>query len=249
MESKTWKYVENTFEASTRESRTKMNQVVVDHDAKLTAAAAEAGADPALGTLLAAWTLAKAAWSAAYSRWQNTRASYGGGTATLENLLNLLQTKPAPDQESKIETWDRRIQGEAAKGSPLYKTLLPSGRAPFSAGRRDNMINEVKNLATRLSEQTSKPALVALADEVKAFYIQLNTARMAQQGLEGDTDTDAGEIEAARRAIATALYGNLGMLMYIYRETPGRVAGFFDLDTLRQPASSKPAPPVPTPKP
>lgn len=45
--------------------------------------------------------------------------------------------------------------------------------------------------------------------------------------------------KTARKAIATALYGNLGMLMSIYQATPTTVTGFFDLDTLRQ---ARPAP-------
>ena len=109
------------------------------------------------------------------------------------------------------------------------------------------MINEVKNLGIRLAAQTTKPALVTLGTEVTAFYGQLNAARTGQQGLEGDTDMDSSEIEAARKAIATALYGNLGMLMYIYQAAPTTVAGFFDLETLRQssPAATPPTtPPV-----
>src|SRR6266513_3845594 len=107
MKSKTWKYAENTFENSTRKNRGKMNKIVQDHDAKLTSGAAEAGADPGLTTLLRAWTPAKIAWDQAYETWRNTRASYGGGTASFENLLKALKSKPSPDGESKIENWDR----------------------------------------------------------------------------------------------------------------------------------------------
>ncbi len=98
----------------------------------------------------------------------------------------------------------------------------------------------------RLAAQTTKPALLTLGTEVTAFYNQLNAARSGQQGLEGDTDMDASEIETARKAIATALYGNLGMLMSIYQATPTTVTGFFDLDTLRQ-AGPAPAPPATPP--
>ena len=73
--------------------------------------------------------------------------------------------------------------------------------------------------------------------------------RSGASGLEGDTDTEATEIELARQTIATVLYGNVGMLMHIYRETPAQVAGFFDLDTLRRPASTPDAAPPPPPNP
>lgn len=101
----------------------------------------------------------------------------------------------------------------------------------------DAIINEVKNLGLRLAGQTDKPALLALAGEVTAFYAQLNAARNAQQGLEGSTDITAEQIEAARVTIARALYGDLGMLMAIYQDAPSQVEAFFDLDTLREGSS------------
>ena len=153
--------------------------------------------------------------------------------------------KPGPEDDSKIENWDNRIRTVTPRGSALYTTLLPQGRAPFSQGTRDNIINEVKALGVRLGKQTTKPDLVTLGTEVTAFFGQLDAARSGQQGLEGDTDMDATDIETARKAIAAALYGNLGMLMHIYQDTPTMVTGFFDLDTLRQ--SSPPSAPPTTP--
>src|SRR5947208_11126328 len=110
MTNRPWRYIENTFESRTRESRTNMNKIVLDHDAKLAAAAAEEGADPRLGTLRDEWTPEKTAWATAYGRWKNTKANYRGGTTNFENLLSALQTKPGPEHDSKIENWDNRIR-------------------------------------------------------------------------------------------------------------------------------------------
>ena len=246
MESNSWKYAENSFEARTRKSRAKMNTIVLDHDAKLTAAANEAGADPRLATLLADWTPEKNAWTEAYRRWKNTKATYGGGTIGFENLLRALQIKPGPEHDSKIENWDSRIRPVAPRGSATYTTLLPRGRAPFSEGSRDDIVEEVRNLGTRLAAQGNE-TLTAIGRDVTDFYNQLDRARSRQQGLEGDTDLDASEIEAARKRIAIVLYGDVGMLMQIYRETPERISAFFDLDTLRQAAGSGAAEPAPPP--
>lgn len=246
MQANTWKYAENTFDSNTRGSRVKMNRIVVDHDAKFAAAATEAGADPRLAPFYADWVPRREAWFLNYGRWQNTKAGYGGGTRAFENLLSVLQSKPGPEQDSKIENWDNRIRVDAPRGSALYRTLLPQGRAPFSEGSYDEIINEVKNLGVRLSAQVAKPALVTLGGEVTGFYNQLNAARTQQQGQEGDTDMDASEIEVARVDIARALYGNCGALMNIYQETPERITAFFDLDTLRESSPEAP-PPGPTP--
>ena len=227
-----------------------MNQIVQDHDAKLTEAAGKPDADPHLVTLSTDWTKAKGAWDQAYGDAKNAQANYSGGTVSLENLLLTLKSSPGIDQESKIENWERRIRNEAPKGSALYTTLLPQGRAPFTSGKRDNIINEVKNLGLRLNAQTGNPNLVALGGEVTAFYGELNKARDAPQGMEGDNDSDSTAIEAARLAVACELYGNMGMLMYIYRANPEQVANFFDLQAVRKSGSSdNGTPPVTPPAP
>jgi hypothetical protein len=242
MSAATWKYLENQFEVATRESRTAMNTIVADHAAKLKTGSEEAGADPQLATMLAAFTTQKTTWDAAYLKWKNSQAGYGGGTEAIDALIHDLNTKPGPEQNSKIEKWDSRIRSEVPRGGSVYKTLLPRGREPFSAGHRDEIIAAVKGLGTRLGEQTSMPDLVALGTEVMTFWGQLDAARGGQQGLEGSADTSATEINSARLAIATALYGDLGLLMNIYAATPVKVAGFFDLDTLRDPPKKKTAP-------
>jgi hypothetical protein len=122
--------------------------------------------------------------------------------------------------------------GARKAGSRASFACLDPVRTRRTGVGRGNMINEVKNLGLRLADQTTKPELVALGLEVTAFHSDLKTARTGQQGLEGDTGMDSTEIEGARQAVANALYGNLGMLMHIYHESPETVAGFFDLDTL-----------------
>ncbi len=240
MENNTWKFIENPFLSATADSRRKMDRIVEDHDAKLDAASTEPGANPELAVLFTAWGPKKTEWDTAYDAWRNARAGYKGGTVTVENLLNQLHTKPGLEEDSKIENWDNRIRAVAPRGSALYTTLLPQGRAPFSGGTRDGMINEVKLLGQRLAAQTTKPELVALGTEVSAFHTQLDNARTGQQGQEGDVTLDASEIEEARKMMARVLYGNCGMLMFLFQDTPEALAGFFALDELRSPGSPPP---------
>ena len=243
MEAKTWKFIENTFDSATVDSRAKMDRIVQDHDPKLKNESEAAGAKPELAALYAAWAPKKATWDAAYDLWKNTKANYKGGTAALEGMLDQLNIKPGPEVASRIESWDNRIRAVAPRGSALYTTLLPQGRAPFSEGPRDGIINAVKLLGERLSAQTAKPELVALGTEVTAFFTLLNAARSGQQGGEGGVALDATEIEEARHMIARVLYGNCGMLMYLYQDSPESLSAFFALDELR--TTGKGAPPAP----
>ncbi len=233
MDASSWKYVENTFAAAFRRGREIANKVIRDHVDKLTAAVAAPGADPRLAPLLARLTPIVDAWGKEYDEWQNMQANYGGSTVSFESLLSVLSTKPGLEQASKIEEWDSRIRAVVPKGSSVYVTLLPRGRAPFTEGRRDTIVEEVKNLGKRLSDQASQPALVALGGEVTDFYNTLKKARSKQQGMEGGTDTEADELAPALANAATVLYGNLGALMDIYQTNPVMIAGFFDLETLR----------------
>jgi hypothetical protein len=135
--------------------------------------------------------------------------------------------------------------------APSTPASCPKAGSHSPAAPNDVIIEEVRNLGERLSANPDA-TLEALRTEVTAYYTQLNTARQAQQGLEGQTDASSDDMSPARTAVVTALYGNLGMLMHIYAATPVTVASFFDLDTLRkgddeeepQPPTS-PTPPTP----
>ena len=53
----------------------------------------------------------------------------------------------------------------------------------------------------------------------------VSTSGGSKRGREGETDMDSTEIEAARKTVAKALYGNLGMLMHTHRTTRRRSPG------------------------
>lgn len=81
-------------------------------------------------------------------------------------------------------------------------------------------------------------ALVDLGTKVTTFFQHMKTAPDAQQGLEGKAGGESDQVTPAFDAMATQLYANLGGLMSLYRAHPPTVAMFFDLDTLRRPATT-----------
>ncbi len=241
----TWKYLENQFDAATRGSRPALNKVVQDFNAKLTTSANAPGANPLLTTMLNDFAPFKTTWDTEHEEWQNMAATRKGSTVSFETLLSNLTSSPGPEQASKIESWDSQIRVSAPKGSSLYVTLLPQGRKPFSTGGYDAILNEVKNLGQRLNA-SGDGTLKTLGVEVTAYFTSMESARAKQQGFEGALMQESEDMTPARRDIVDELYGNLGLLMHLYRKNREMTAGFFDLQTLRRNAKSEPTP-TPTP--
>jgi hypothetical protein len=84
-----------------------------------------------------------------------------------------------------------------------------------------------------------------LLAEIAAFHSVVVTLRETQQGGDGRPDADSSALEAARLACAEMLYGNLGVLMDLYRATPLAVGDFYDLSIIRDGGSGVVEPPAP----
>jgi len=81
---------------------------------------------------------------------------------------------------------------------------------------------------------------------VKAFHKSLKAARDGQKGREGERDMASNDAEAARVALAAALFANVGRLMEKHSEEPHRIEDYFDLSLIRQTGSGLVVP-VPVP--
>jgi hypothetical protein len=164
MPTDTWHYLENQFDNATVDSRKRMNILVADFKAKIGARAGEHATFASINTEFATHATA---WTTAYNGWRNKLAQYRGATQTLENLLEVLALSGAGGTRSKIDEWDSRLQAHWGAHDPVYVTLLPQGRAPFTTGGRDARIAEVGALATRLGEQAPIQNTVVTALQVQ----------------------------------------------------------------------------------
>lgn len=264
MADQTWHYLENQFDNSTRNSRKRMNILIEDHAAKLTAGA---GGNATVAAARTALVTPRTNWQSAYQSWRNASAAYQAATLTLENALAVLRRSPGPGLRSKIDEWESKVAAFWGQGSPHYEYLFPRGREPFTEGARDEIISCVTELAGRLSTKGAElttaagdPALTPeeaaelaeqgaaiseLGGKVGIFHTSLNGARTGQQEKEGAVDTLSTQVEVRRKEAAVALYGNLGQLMHEFRANPDAVAAYFDLDTLMK--SGPDEEPVPPP--
>lgn len=245
-----WHYLENQFDAVTTQSRKRMHAIQKNHRARRDAQLAE---NPQLAPLVAAMEPAALAWETAYGAWRQARAVYRGASKAVENLFTQLQISPGAGGRSRIDEWESKVAGEWPKEHPVFRSLFPRGRAPFTEGGREAVIGELQMLGTRLGEKAGdfadfaaapatppEAAAEALAQsgllanlkvKVESFHAQCAAARVEQLKAHGLVAGRSLEVEPARVALADALYHCLGLLMGIfYRKADRlRIASFFDL--------------------
>jgi hypothetical protein len=214
-----WSYLQNQFNNSTQGSFALMLNLSNDHIAKLEAQQADAD----IAALLARTQPLHIDYVKIYTRWKSASAIRKGATLKVDQLLAELSSL-------KIKQWDIQIQGQFLDGTPEYMGLLPEKRGPFQKGAKDQRINAVEALSLRLGDY---PALAATQADVDAFRAQLIDARDTQQQKEQLIDQGSDDLEAARVKLATMMYGNLGVLMDKYRDTPDYINNYWEVSLMQ----------------
>lgn len=214
-----WSYLQNQFNNSTKESFVLMLNLSNDHIAKLEAQQTDAD----IAALLARTEPLHLDYGKVYTKWKSATAIRKGATLKTDQLLAELSSL-------KIKQWDIQIQGQYLDGTPEYMALLPEKRGPFQKGGKDERINAVEALNLRLGDY---PVLAATQADVDAFTAQLIDARDTQQQKEQLIAQGSDDLEAARIKLATMMYGNLGVLMDKYRETPDYINNYWEVSLMQ----------------
>ena len=237
MSSELSKYAEDQFESSTRNSAPLMSEILADVKPRILAASiAHAELIPARDLL----TSMSSAWDATETILSNYEAGQIGATFAFEGKILSLTRKPNDDTNSPLDEWDRIIGGQTAYGSALYKTLLPRGRETLTGGTYIQQLEAIHAFSIRLTAQVAKPVLVALGATVLAFYTEALALRNAQNTLKTSVDNARTEQEGVRKLCATALYGMVGLGIWVFRATPAMVDTLFDVNILRDPTQTIP---------
>ena len=225
------KFASNSFDSATV-GRIPLMSAVLDNARGGFSAANNA--NPAFNAPLVEIDNARASWGYGLSAISNAEAYQLSKTTAVEDKLASLTRKPGIEENSPLESWDLIIRAVAPQGSTLYVLLLPHGRETLTKGTINERIDALQDFNIRLSEQTTKPTLIALStDEVGSFAAAANTLRDAQIEAIAQTEEKRGEQEALRKASAAALYSAIGQGMSIYKATPERVDELFDVNLLR----------------
>ena len=157
-----------------------------------------------------------------------------------------LTRKPDADTNSTLETWDTIIRGAVAYQGPVYMTLLPQGRETLTRGTREEQLDAIRDFGTRLTAQTTKPALVTLGATVAAFHADANGLRTAQTNAKAALETAREAQEARRVDAAGVLFALIGQGMVSWRYNPAQVDTLWDVNILRNAPQTPPEAPADT---
>ena len=237
------KYAENQFEVATRSRDALMSEVSFDVKPRIAAAAA---AHPGLVPIRDALLSLDAAWSGAESAVANAGAGQISATFAFHDKITSLTRKPDADTNSPLDIWDLTIGGQVAFGGATYLYLLPHGRETLTLGSYEQRLDAIRDFGLRLAEQTAKPVLVALGATVTTFYNQAHALRDFQATRKTALDNARTDQEAVRLLLAAGLYKMVGDGIGIWSATPLKVDSLFDVNMLRNPAQTIPAPPADT---
>ena len=145
-----WPQVENPFDNRTKKSRKAMHKIGTDHKDKIQPKSLTDAFFSGIYTLfLPIWN----DWAAAYDAWVNANAAWNSCTRKLEGLLDVLRVDPPGEGRSLIDQWEGSIAGLWSSTGSMYEFFFPQGRAPFTEGTRESIMQAVGTLSTRLIEK------------------------------------------------------------------------------------------------
>ena len=227
-----WSFLSNTFEVVTRNSNVKMLSLATDTHAKLK----NEISDPQINAIFTAFDPFYDAYRQICINYDLAAGNYEGDTLGFETILDSIPTE--------IRKWEAGVRFVYVEDSPEERAIFPDKRTPFLQGTYEDRIGAVGTLMEKLS---SIPLLAEVHLVVQTFYNTALSARLAQQGKEGDLGQLSDLRENQRLITADEMYGVLGRLMYKFRNDRDQVERFFDLSLLRQTGDDGEEPPAEPP--
>ena len=223
-----WRFLINTFEVQTEGSNVKMLSLATDTHAKLN----NETSDPDILLIFNDFDPFYDAYRQICINYDLVAGDYEGETLAFETILDSIPTE--------IRKWEAGVRFVYVEDSPEERAIFPDKRTPFLQGTYEDRISAVGTLVEKLS---SDPALAAVHVMVQTFYNTALSARLAQQGEEGNLGQLSDLRENQRLITADEMYGVLGRLMHKFRNDRDQVERFFDLSLLRETGDGGEEPP------
>jgi len=224
-----WHFLLNTFLFRTRSNYKMALELGLDHQARLTHNQGEA----VVASMLLTFNPVLQAFVAADLNLNAALGDYKSDTLTVKQLFNLMNTE-------KLSFWEGQVHAHFPKGTPEELQYFPRSRKLFQTGTYSQRIQAIKVLGTKCA---AIAVLNPVSVDILAFHLQLESARALQMS-DGKARVAAlRDIrELARVAMCTEMYGNLGLLMHLFRADTVQVERFFDLTLLRRKTITGPEP-------
>lgn len=218
MKRESWNILANTFEIKTRGSYKKCYIFAEHHFAALQGAKA----NPAIAPIFAAFEPVYEDFFSEYAKWNGLRGTMESKTQGFTETLLTMQ--------AKLKFWEGKIFFHYHEGTPEAETLFPHKRTPFYKGTHVSRVQAVRVLSKQLDQY---PVLAAVKTDVEE-YLQLLEGKLSKQtGTLGLLNNQSGTLEQKRKNICAEMYGNLGLLMHVYRHNTSILKAYFDMGVLK----------------
>jgi hypothetical protein len=218
MKRQNWNTLGNIFEVKTRKSFKKALGISAKHYEVLQGQSSDAyvanvfnGFKPSYDNFIAA-----------YNRWKMYTGLFRGAVQDLNETL--LSINP------QLKIWQGQIFFHFPEGTSAAKALFPRKRTPFYKGNATVRTQALEVLAKALEEY---PVLAAVKTDVETFHAMLHGKVEHKLEMDGLMGKYSKELEQQRKAVTTAMYGNLGLLMFHYRERTRMLKTYFDMGILK----------------
>jgi hypothetical protein len=219
-----WNFLSNSFEVSTRRNYKKMLVMITYHADMMRTLK-----DSFHPGIVKETCLVKDAYGAAYNNHTLVKAGRKGDTNTFKKMLKELYTERLP-------RWEGHVLIRFPENTREYRILFTKGRTGFRGGQYYDRIERIRDFAVKLN---NFPGLFALRLEVEEFHDKLHDLWKASVGNSSSVKNASQELEAARKAAATCMYANLGLLMHKYSHDPSLIVKYFEVSKLRQQRKKK----------
>lgn len=213
-----WNILGNMFEVKTRRSFKKAFLFSQRHYNKLYALSD----DPYVADVFSTFQPVFDSFHNAFTQWNVLLGLHKGAVQDLNETL--LTINP------KLKQWEGKIFSHYSEGTEQAEAIFPRKRTPFYKG---NYIVRTQAVAVLALALQNYPALAAVRVDVESFYALLDGKLQKRLEMRGAVKQQSTTLEQQRKIICTEMNGNLGLLMYHYRERPRMLKVLFDMGVIK----------------
>ncbi|MCX6706379.1 MAG: hypothetical protein NTV24_04760 [Candidatus Woesebacteria bacterium] len=213
-----WIFLRNIFENITAKNNRKMDSLSTDHDLKLTADML----NPIIAVIYNIFHPLRLDFHNTYVSYKAALADSHGKTVELQDFWALASSE-------KYDHWDSLVKNVYPRKSMQHEGLFPRGHDPFREGNEEERISHIEALKSNLSKDSALSAAETEVDNFLTSYYALKTSHAAKEKLIRDL---AAEVKTKSKICATAMYADLGYLIWKFPAAPDTIGGYFNVSEI-----------------
>jgi hypothetical protein len=134
--------------------------------------------------------------------------------------------------QSMMPDWNIKIMAIVAPGTPDYLKIFPQGMTPLSRGSLDERLTYFKAIVKTMKDFAS---LDTIRIDMESFQSDIENLRDTRAQSGTIADVSGTELHNLAEKLAVMMYGALGLLMNLFKETPEKILDIVSVQLLRRP--------------